>query len=78
MKTAIQAQSSLENSESDIEENQKLALDLRLSSTRAASMYVYWFAILAYSTKFICQEIYVKLLSTWRDESKINQRDIPL
>ncbi|EHB06146.1 Protein FAM13B [Heterocephalus glaber] len=38
LKTAIQAQSSLENSESDIEENQKLALDLRLSSTRAASM----------------------------------------
>ncbi|XP_077624823.1 protein FAM13B isoform X6 [Crocuta crocuta] len=41
LKTAVQAQSSLENSESDIEENQeKLALDLRLSSTRAASMYV--------------------------------------
>ncbi|EHA97863.1 Protein FAM13B [Heterocephalus glaber] len=38
LKTAIQAQSSLENSESDIKENQKLALDLRLSSTRAASM----------------------------------------
>lgn len=38
LKTAIQAQSSLENSESDIEQNQKLALDLRLSSTRAASM----------------------------------------
>ncbi|XP_033623235.1 protein FAM13B isoform X6 [Fukomys damarensis] len=38
LKTAIQAQSSLENSESDIEESQKLALDLRLSSTRAASM----------------------------------------
>ncbi|XP_062940615.1 protein FAM13B isoform X3 [Cynocephalus volans] len=39
LKTAVQAQSSLENSESDIEENQeKLALDLRLSSTRAASM----------------------------------------
>ncbi|XP_036095868.1 protein FAM13B isoform X5 [Molossus molossus] len=37
----IKAQSSLENSESDVEENQeKLALDLRLSSTRAASMYV--------------------------------------
>ncbi|XP_006169942.1 protein FAM13B isoform X3 [Tupaia chinensis] len=35
----IKVQSSLENSESDIEENQeKLALDLRLSSTRAASM----------------------------------------
>nr|XP_030725390.1 protein FAM13B isoform X8 [Globicephala melas] len=35
----IKAQSSLENSESDMEENQeKLALDLRLSSTRAASM----------------------------------------
>ncbi|XP_023559142.1 protein FAM13B [Octodon degus] len=30
--------SSLENSESDTEENKKLALDLRLSSTRAASM----------------------------------------
>ncbi|XP_051700211.1 protein FAM13B isoform X11 [Oryctolagus cuniculus] len=39
LKTAVQAQSSLENSESDVEENQeKLALDLRLSSTRAASM----------------------------------------
>ncbi|XP_076994676.1 protein FAM13B isoform X3 [Tamandua tetradactyla] len=42
LKTAMQAQSfssSLENSESDVEENQeKLALDLRLSSTRAASM----------------------------------------
>ncbi|XP_015095021.1 protein FAM13B isoform X2 [Vicugna pacos] len=39
LKTAEQAQSSLENSESDVEENQeKLALDLRLSSTRAASM----------------------------------------
>ncbi|XP_057346890.1 protein FAM13B isoform X6 [Manis pentadactyla] len=39
LKTPVQAQSSLENSESDIEENQeKLALDLRLSSTRAASM----------------------------------------
>ncbi|XP_006169943.1 protein FAM13B isoform X4 [Tupaia chinensis] len=39
LKTAVQVQSSLENSESDIEENQeKLALDLRLSSTRAASM----------------------------------------
>ncbi|XP_058396941.1 protein FAM13B isoform X7 [Diceros bicornis minor] len=39
LKTAVQAQSSLENSESDAEENQeKLALDLRLSSTRAASM----------------------------------------
>ncbi|KAM5299530.1 protein FAM13B isoform 10-T10 [Ctenodactylus gundi] len=39
LKTAVRAQSSLENSESDIEENQeKLALDLRLSSTRAASM----------------------------------------
>ncbi|XP_023975875.1 protein FAM13B isoform X6 [Physeter macrocephalus] len=36
LKTAVQAQSSLENSESDMEE--KLALDLRLSSTRAASM----------------------------------------
>ncbi|XP_032482750.1 protein FAM13B isoform X3 [Phocoena sinus] len=35
----IKAQPSLENSESDMEENQeKLALDLRLSSTRAASM----------------------------------------
>ncbi|XP_066887793.1 protein FAM13B isoform X6 [Kogia breviceps] len=35
----IKAQSSLENSESDMEENQeRLALDLRLSSTRAASM----------------------------------------
>ncbi|XP_036095879.1 protein FAM13B isoform X12 [Molossus molossus] len=41
LQTAVQAQSSLENSESDVEENQeKLALDLRLSSTRAASMYV--------------------------------------
>ncbi|KAM6224972.1 protein FAM13B [Rhynchocyon petersi] len=42
LKTAVQSQSfsnSLENSESDVEENQeKLALDLRLSSTRAASM----------------------------------------
>lgn len=39
LKTAVQAQSLLENSESDVEENQeKLALDLRLSSTRAASM----------------------------------------
>ncbi|XP_012583332.1 PREDICTED: protein FAM13B isoform X9 [Condylura cristata] len=39
LKTAVQAQSSLENSEFDVEENQeKLALDLRLSSTRAASM----------------------------------------
>ncbi|XP_005382193.1 PREDICTED: protein FAM13B isoform X1 [Chinchilla lanigera] len=38
LKTAIQAQSSLENSESDPEENKNLALDLRLSSTRAASM----------------------------------------
>ncbi|XP_069892169.1 protein FAM13B isoform X2 [Dipodomys merriami] len=39
LKTAVQAQSSLENSESDVEENQeKLALDLRLSSSRAASM----------------------------------------
>uniref|UniRef100_A0A8C3YBU2 Protein FAM13B n=1 Tax=Catagonus wagneri TaxID=51154 RepID=A0A8C3YBU2_9CETA len=39
LKTAVQAQSSLENPESDVEENQeKLALDLRLSSTRAASM----------------------------------------
>ncbi|XP_066128656.1 protein FAM13B isoform X3 [Saccopteryx bilineata] len=39
LKTAVQAQSSLENLESDVEENQeKLALDLRLSSTRAASM----------------------------------------
>ncbi|XP_047411114.1 protein FAM13B isoform X5 [Sciurus carolinensis] len=39
LKTAVQAQTSLENSESDVEENQeKLALDLRLSSTRAASM----------------------------------------
>nr|XP_058917227.1 protein FAM13B isoform X9 [Kogia breviceps] len=39
LKTAVQAQSSLENSESDMEENQeRLALDLRLSSTRAASM----------------------------------------
>ncbi|XP_005891759.1 protein FAM13B isoform X5 [Bos mutus] len=39
LKTAVQTQSSLENSESDVEENQeKLALDLRLSSTRAASM----------------------------------------
>ncbi|XP_055980643.1 protein FAM13B isoform X2 [Sorex fumeus] len=39
LKTAVQAQSSFENSESDVEENQeKLALDLRLSSTRAASM----------------------------------------
>ncbi|XP_006866170.1 PREDICTED: protein FAM13B isoform X3 [Chrysochloris asiatica] len=42
LKTAVQAQSfssSLENSESDVEENQeKLALDLRLSSARAASM----------------------------------------
>ncbi|KAM9731437.1 protein FAM13B isoform 8-T14 [Dama dama] len=39
LKTAVQAQSSLDNSESDAEENQeRLALDLRLSSTRAASM----------------------------------------
>ncbi|XP_023607907.1 protein FAM13B isoform X6 [Myotis lucifugus] len=39
LQTAVQAQSSLETSESDVEENQeKLALDLRLSSTRAASM----------------------------------------
>ncbi|XP_069339776.1 protein FAM13B isoform X16 [Eulemur rufifrons] len=39
LKTAVQVESSLENSESDVEENQeKLALDLRLSSTRAASM----------------------------------------
>ncbi|KAK1343327.1 hypothetical protein QTO34_016106 [Cnephaeus nilssonii] len=39
LQTTVQAQSSLENSESDVEENQeKLALDLRLSSTRAASM----------------------------------------
>ncbi|XP_045140967.1 protein FAM13B [Echinops telfairi] len=42
LKTAVQTHSfssSLENSESDVEENQeKLALDLRLSSTRAASM----------------------------------------
>ncbi|XP_038185583.1 protein FAM13B isoform X3 [Arvicola amphibius] len=39
LKTAIHTQSSLENSESDAEENQeKLARDLRLSSTRAASM----------------------------------------
>ncbi|XP_056667315.1 protein FAM13B isoform X11 [Monodelphis domestica] len=42
LKTATQTQtfsSSLENSESDVEESQeKLALDLRLSSTRAASM----------------------------------------
>ncbi|XP_070954476.1 protein FAM13B isoform X5 [Macaca nemestrina] len=39
LKTAVQVQSSLENSESDVEENQeKLALDLRLSSSRAASM----------------------------------------
>ncbi|XP_008057471.1 protein FAM13B isoform X5 [Carlito syrichta] len=39
LKTAVQVQSSLENSESDADENQeKLALDLRLSSTRAASM----------------------------------------
>ncbi|XP_014709269.1 protein FAM13B isoform X7 [Equus asinus] len=39
LRTAVQAQTSLENSESDVEENQeKLALDLRLSSTRAASM----------------------------------------
>ncbi|XP_053422038.1 protein FAM13B isoform X8 [Nycticebus coucang] len=39
LKTAVQVHSSLENSESDVEENQeKLALDLRLSSTRAASM----------------------------------------
>ncbi|XP_073933050.1 protein FAM13B isoform X7 [Castor canadensis] len=39
LKTAVQAQSSLENSESDVEENQeKLALNLSLSSTRAASM----------------------------------------
>ena len=52
LKTAVQAQSSLENSESDVEENQeKLALDLRLSSTRAASMYVCWFVILAYLWK---------------------------
>lgn len=52
LKTAVQAQSSLENSESDVEENQeKLALDLRLSSTRAASMYVSWFVILVYLCK---------------------------
>nr|XP_044988226.1 protein FAM13B isoform X1 [Jaculus jaculus]XP_044988227.1 protein FAM13B isoform X1 [Jaculus jaculus] len=39
LKTAVQAQSSLENSESDFEENpEKLARDLRLTSTRAASM----------------------------------------
>ncbi|XP_048224442.1 protein FAM13B isoform X1 [Perognathus longimembris pacificus] len=39
LKTALQAQSSLENSESDVEDNQeKLTLDLRLSSSRAASM----------------------------------------
>lgn len=39
LKTAVEPQSSLENSESDVEESQeKLALDLRLSSTRAASM----------------------------------------
>ncbi|KAL2778906.1 protein FAM13B isoform 7 [Daubentonia madagascariensis] len=39
LKTAVQVESSLENSESDVDENQeKLALDLRLSSTRAASM----------------------------------------
>ncbi|XP_017356445.1 protein FAM13B isoform X4 [Cebus imitator] len=39
LKTAVQIQSSLENSESDVDENQeKLALDLRLSSSRAASM----------------------------------------
>ncbi|XP_011824548.1 PREDICTED: protein FAM13B isoform X3 [Mandrillus leucophaeus] len=39
LKTAVQVQPSLENSESDVEENQeKLALDLRLSSSRAASM----------------------------------------
>lgn len=51
LKTAVQAQS-LENSESDVEENQeKLALDLRLSSTRAASMYVCQFVILAYLCK---------------------------
>lgn len=57
LKTAVQAQPSLENSESDMEENQeKLALDLRLSSTRAASMYVSWFVILAYS----CNKIYMQ------------------
>ncbi|XP_059101866.1 protein FAM13B isoform X4 [Peromyscus eremicus] len=39
LKTAVHTQSFLENSESDAEENQeKLARDLRLSSTRAASM----------------------------------------
>ncbi|XP_076411051.1 protein FAM13B isoform X4 [Peromyscus maniculatus bairdii] len=39
LKTAVHTQSLLENSESDAEENQeKLARDLRLSSTRAASM----------------------------------------
>uniref|UniRef100_A0A2K6F9P8 Protein FAM13B n=1 Tax=Propithecus coquereli TaxID=379532 RepID=A0A2K6F9P8_PROCO len=39
LRTAVQVESSLENSESDVEENQeKLALDLRLSSARAASM----------------------------------------
>lgn len=39
LKTAVYTQSSLENSESDAEESQeKLARDLRLSSTRAASM----------------------------------------
>lgn len=52
----MQAQCSLENSESDVEEHQeKLALDLRLSSTRAASMYVSLCVILAY----LCNKIYV-------------------
>ncbi|PKU30202.1 protein fam13b isoform x1 [Limosa lapponica baueri] len=44
LKTAVQTQSVLspvENSESDVEDGQeKLTRDLRLSSTRAASMYV--------------------------------------
>lgn len=44
LKTAVQAQpvlSPVENSESDVEDGQeKLTRDLRLSSTRAASMYV--------------------------------------
>lgn len=56
LKSAVQAQSSLENSESDVEENQeKLALDLRLSSARAASMYV--------TFAYLYKNIYVKKLS---------------
>lgn len=61
LKTAVQAQSSLENSESDVEENQeKLALDLRLSSTRAASMYVCWFVVFLFFFNLFVQKISVK------------------